>query len=55
MGKVFQGRANDESLVLGNISSMRGSVSSPDKTLRRELKIRRAAESVLTNFEVLYL
>ena len=27
-----------------NISSMRRSVSSPDETLRRELKIRRAAE-----------
>ena len=27
-----------------NISSMRHSVSSPDETLRRELKLRRAAE-----------
>ena len=27
-----------------NMSSMRGNVSSPDETVRRELKIRRAAE-----------
>ena len=30
--------------VLSNISNMRCSVSSPDETPRRELKIRRAAE-----------
>ena len=30
--------------VLCNISSMRRSVTSPDEILRRELKIRRAAE-----------
>ena len=31
-------------IVRCNISSMRRSVSSPDETLRRGLKIRRAAE-----------
>ena len=30
--------------VLSNVANMRRSVSSPDETLRRELKIRRAAE-----------
>ena len=48
-----EGNAGSEPPFLGkgvwgrlscNISSMRGSVSSPDETLRRELKIRRAAE-----------
>ena len=38
-----------------NISNMRCSVSSPDETPRRELKIRRAAEYFLTNFEVFHL
>ena len=38
-----------------NISSMRRSVLSPDETPRRELKIRRAAEYFLTNFEVFHL
>ena len=41
-----------------SISSMRRSVSSPDETPRRELKIRRAAElsgMFLTNFEVIHL
>ena len=31
-------------LIKCNISSMRRSVSSPDETFRREMKIRRAAE-----------
>ena len=39
-------------IVLCNISSMRCSVSSPDETLRRELKMRRAAVFFLTNVEV---
>ena len=34
---------------------MRRSVLSPDETPRRELKIRRAAEYFLTNFEVFHL
>ena len=38
-----------------NISSKRRSVSSPDETLRRELKIRRAEEYFWRNFEVFYL
>ena len=33
--------------ILSNISSMRRTVSSPDETLRRELKIQRAAEYFL--------
>ena len=37
--------------ILSNISSIRCSLSSPDETPRRELKIRHAAE-FLTNFEV---
>ena len=39
-------------IVRCNISSIRRSVSSPDETLRRELKMRRAAECFLTNVEV---
>ena len=39
-------------IVRCNISSMRCSVSSPDETLRRELKMRRAAVFFLTNVEV---
>ena len=51
-----EGNAGSEPPFLGkgiwgrlscNISSMRGSVSSPDETLRRVLKIRRAAEYFL--------
>ena len=38
-----------------NISSKRRSVSSPDETLRRELKIRRAAEYFWRKFEVFHL
>ena len=38
-----------------NISNMRCSVSSPDETLRRELKIRHIAEYFLTNLEVFHL
>ena len=38
-----------------NISSKRRSVSSPDETLRRELKIRRAAEYFWRYFEVFHL
>ena len=38
-----------------NISSKRRSVSSPEETLRRELKIRRAAEYFWRNFEVFHL
>ena len=38
-----------------NISSMRRSVSSPDETLRRELKIRRCSGVFLTNFKVFHL
>ena len=33
--------------ILSNILSMRRTVSSPDETLRRELKIRRRAEYFL--------
>ena len=42
-------------IVRCNISSMRRSVSSPDETLRRELKIRRAPEYFLTDVEVFLL
>ena len=38
-----------------NISNVRHSVSSPDETLRRELKIRHAMEYFLTNLEVFHL
>ena len=41
--------------VACNISSTRRSVSSPDERLRRELKIRRAAEVFFSNFEVFHL
>ena len=54
-GNVFKILAR---CILCNISSMRRSlrsVSSQDKTLRRELKIRREAELFLTNFEVFHL
>ena len=47
------------SSVSCNISNMRRSVSSPDETLRRELKIQRTVETLsgvfLTNFEVFHL
>ena len=36
--------AQEEVTIRSNISNMRCSVSSPDETPRRELKIRRAAE-----------
>ena len=39
--------------ILSNISIIGCSLSSPDETPRRELKIRRAAE-FLTNLEVLH-
>ena len=42
-------------IVRCNISSMRRSFSSPDETLRRELKIRRAPEYFLTDVEVFLL
>ena len=41
--------------LLCNLSSMGCSVSSPDETLRRQLKIRRAAKYFLMNFEVFHL
>ena len=42
-------------IVRCNISSMRRNVSSPDETLRRELKKRRAAEYFSTNVDVFRL
>ena len=43
--------------VRSNISSMRCSVSSPDETLRKEMKIQRegGGGGFLMNFEVFYL
>ena len=41
--------------VARNISSRRRSVSSPDERLRRELKIRRAAEVFFSILEVFHL